>query len=237
VHRIGRTGRAGKEGTAITFVNTREVRRLQQLVRRFKGDIKQLEIPTVQDVLKIRARKALAHFENASNKPELYEKFPQLFDAISQADKNRLVDCVLNLLSHKYLRGHENEKEIPSVCPREKALAEGATRELMLHIGFDDGVGREQVLQHCLDTDAVDHKEIERVRVIKRRSFVILPSASADRLAKALKGKKLFGKPVRVTFAPQREERESFRGRSRRRFGGRSRSNGSRRRSSFSARR
>ena len=91
-------------------------------------------------------------------------------------------------------------------------------RELMLHVGFDDGIDRDHVLQYCLDADVVDESHIERVRVIKRRSFIILPSASADILARALKGRKLQGRSVRVTFAAQDDENE--RGRS---FGGRSR--------------
>ena len=45
VHRIGRTGRAGKEGIAITFIERQEMRRLIQLMHRFKTNITALEIP------------------------------------------------------------------------------------------------------------------------------------------------------------------------------------------------
>jgi len=234
VHRIGRTGRAGKQGTAITFVNNREVRRLQQLVRKFKGEIKPLEIPTVDDVLTIRAEKALNYFKDASEKTtSLKEKFSQLHDAIAASGKEQLVDTVLNLLSDKYLRGHEKERDIPSVCPTEKALQDGQKQELMFHIGFEDGIDRDCVLQYCLDADAIQASDIERVRVIKRRSFVILSSMSANKLVKALKGKKMQGKRVRVSLVSQDEESSSRRFSDRRgggrRFGGRGGDRGGRR--------
>lgn len=206
VHRIGRTGRAGKKGTAITFVNGHEVRRMEQLSRRFKTDINKLEIPSVDDVLRVRVEKALGYFKDSTEKNTmLQEKFSELHDAISATDKDQLVSTVLYMLSDKYLRGHEKERDIPSVCPREKSLQDGKTRELMLHVGFDDGIDRDNVLQYCLDADAVDQSEIERVRVIKRRSFVILSSKSADKLVKALKGKKLQGKTVRVSLVSQQD--------------------------------
>ena len=40
VHRIGRTGRAGKEGTAITFMTPSEYKKLLQIKRITKTDIK-----------------------------------------------------------------------------------------------------------------------------------------------------------------------------------------------------
>jgi len=224
VHRIGRTGRAGKKGSAITFVNGREVRMMQQLARRFKAEINQLQIPSVQTMFKIRLEKALTYFKESSEQEvsaKKQERLAQLHDAVSAQDKDQLVSTVVQMLTDKYLRGHEQEKDIPSVCPREKSLQDGNTRELMLHVGFDDGIDRDHVLQYCLDADAVDQKEIERVRVIKRRSFVILSSKGADKLVKALKGKKLQGKKVRVSLVSQEE---SSRGRGdfgggRRRFG------------------
>jgi len=206
VHRIGRTGRAGKKGTAITFVNGREVRLMQQLSRRFKAEINQLEVPSVDAMLKVRVEKALGYFKDSTEKKTmLREKFSGLHEAVSAHDKDQLVSTVLQMLTDKYLRGHEQEKDIPSVCPREKSLQDGNTRELMLHVGFDDGIDRDHVLQYCLDADAVDQKEIERVRVIKRRSFVILSSAGANKLVRALKGKKLQGKNVRVSLVSQEE--------------------------------
>ena len=45
VHRIGRTGRAGKEGTAITFITPQEYRRLLQIQKAVKKEIKKEKDP------------------------------------------------------------------------------------------------------------------------------------------------------------------------------------------------
>ena len=50
IHRIGRTGRAGKSGEAILFVTPREQRILRQIERVTKKPIKELEMPSIEDI-------------------------------------------------------------------------------------------------------------------------------------------------------------------------------------------
>lgn len=208
VHRIGRTGRAGNQGTAITFINNRELRLVQQLARRFNTEIHQLEIPTVENVIQVRVDKALSYFNDASSKSSgESDTLALLRTTVSDSTKEQLVDGVINMLKEKFLGSHDKEQDIPSVCPTEKALQDGDKRELMLHVGFDDGIDRETILKYCLDAAVVEPADIERVRVIKRRSFVILPSDSAAKLVKALKGKRMQGKRVRISLVSQDEPR------------------------------
>lgn len=54
VHRIGRTGRAGKEGTAITFITPQEYRRLLQIQRIVKTEIRKEQVPEVKDVIQAK---------------------------------------------------------------------------------------------------------------------------------------------------------------------------------------
>ena len=51
VHRIGRTGRAGKEGTAITFMTPSEYKKLLQIKRITKTDIRKEKLPEIKDVI------------------------------------------------------------------------------------------------------------------------------------------------------------------------------------------
>ena len=50
VHRIGRTGRAGREGKAILFVAPRERRMLHNIERMTKQKIKQIDLPSFEDI-------------------------------------------------------------------------------------------------------------------------------------------------------------------------------------------
>ncbi len=208
VHRIGRTGRAGKQGIAITFINNREVGRLQRLGQKYKSDIEELKIPTVDDVLRIRLKNALACFNALSNDTVSAERKKQmttLYAAVNAVDKENLVHGVVNLLADKYLKEYDHEEDIPAGSAASsdmRGLQEGK-KELMFHVGLDDGIEREHVLQYCLEADVVDEQHIERIRVIKRRSFVILSSDNATRLVEALRGKPLQGKRVQISLVDQ----------------------------------
>ncbi|WP_286233122.1 DEAD/DEAH box helicase [Thalassotalea sediminis] len=54
VHRIGRTGRAGRTGTAISFVRPREMYLLRQYERLTSGTISPFELPSIQEIGKLR---------------------------------------------------------------------------------------------------------------------------------------------------------------------------------------
>lgn len=59
VHRIGRTGRAGREGRSFTLVSSREMYRLREIERSCKTTIQERKVPSVSDIVSIRAEKAL----------------------------------------------------------------------------------------------------------------------------------------------------------------------------------
>jgi ATP-dependent RNA helicase DeaD len=73
--------------------------------------------------------------------------------------------------------------------------------ELILHVGSDDGFERDDILQYCLNAKVADRDQIGRVRVIKKRSFVVLPTKFAKKAVVILNGKTLQNKKIRVSVA------------------------------------
>lgn len=73
--------------------------------------------------------------------------------------------------------------------------------ELILHVGSDDGFERDDILQYCLNAKVADRDQIGRVRVIKKRSFVVLPTKFAKKAVSVLNGKTLQNKKIRVSVA------------------------------------
>jgi len=226
VHRIGRTGRAGNKGTAITFVNSREVRRVKSLAKRFSADIKQFEVPSLEDILKSRVAKALLHFNQYCEKDTQFNgALDPLRSSISDLPKDKLVNVAVNLLSDKFLKSYRNEQEIPahalledtgrSFSPNRRGAGGGRgrsfsrdgrdrrndnVREIILHIGSEHGINRSDIVKYFVSSRAVDRKQIEKVRVIKRRSFVMVPSGIARKVVRALNGKKIQNKKIRVSI-------------------------------------
>lgn len=59
VHRIGRTGRAGREGMAFTFAYGREMYKIREIERVCKTKMTESQIPTANQVNRIKAEKVL----------------------------------------------------------------------------------------------------------------------------------------------------------------------------------
>lgn len=86
VHRIGRTGRAGRSGRAITFVNGREIYKLQNIVRFTKGGIRREKVPSADEV---EVKRVNVFFES-------------LQDLLESGDYKRRDDMVDRLLGQGY---------------------------------------------------------------------------------------------------------------------------------------
>jgi ATP-dependent RNA helicase DeaD len=73
VHRIGRTGRAGKKGRAVTLINTRERRKINQLEEHCQTRIKEKIMPTAVDAMEVKAysnvSRAIDYCEDMDLKP------------------------------------------------------------------------------------------------------------------------------------------------------------------------
>jgi len=149
--------------------------------------------------------------------------------SISELPKEKLVDVAVSLLSDKFLKEYEHAQEIPTFSAsdftdsgrgfgsrgrrgsRGRSGGRGDkfadrrfdpnTAEVVLHVGSDDGIQKSDIIDHCLKHRAVSRKDIERVRVIKRRSFVIVSSKVAKKAVSALRGKKIHGRKTRVGLA------------------------------------
>ncbi|MDO5422791.1 MAG: DEAD/DEAH box helicase [Eubacteriales bacterium] len=71
VHRIGRTGRAGKEGLSFTLINGREIGKIREIERVCKTKIEQYQLPTVKDMGRRKAERALEEVNQILEKQDL----------------------------------------------------------------------------------------------------------------------------------------------------------------------
>jgi len=226
VHRVGRTGRAGKQGTAITFISKHEQRRIQQIERMFKVSIEAISVPNVQEIIMMRIAKAcemVGDIQVPIEKPGV----EQLQKALAEFSDEQVRSALIVMLYNQLLRDVVKSKEIPisSVDHHEAELC-----ELFLNVGSDDDLDQDDIIAYLEESGKTKRADLKKVKVMRRQSFVVLPTAQAQEVIDALRNIAVDGKRVRMNITAE-EPRLDYGHRGGERRGGDRRGGGDHRRS------
>ncbi len=213
VHRIGRTGRAGKEGIAISFIGSKnEIRHIHMLERKFKVTIVPLDVPSSQDIQKVYTKKACDYLETLAAKQSESSIAPELQAAISGYDQKQLARMVTAIVADKFFAStkkddfHFTNTSGQFAGKEQGNIADDGLQELMIHLGTDDGISKEDVAAFLETEGGVSADVLEKLKVIKRRTFIKLPADMAEAALNKLRGKLLRGKKTRIMIAPPSDD-------------------------------
>ena len=188
VHRIGRTGRAGKEGTAITFITPQEYRRLLQIQKAVKKEIRKESLPEIKDIIqakkfKIRDDVAQILIDND------YEKFKKMAKDLLKMEETENVVAALLKLTFSDVLDESNYSEISPV----KMDDTGKTR-LFIAMGRNDGMTAKKLVDFVIKKSKVKSAYIKNAEVYESFSFISVPFKEAEIIVEAFsenrKGKK-----------------------------------------------
>ena len=238
VHRIGRTGRAGKEGIAISFIGSKnELRYIKMLERKFKVTLNPIDVPSSQDIQKVHIQKALdflatlAEQDNSHIAPELKAK-------VAAYSKEELVKIIIASLADKFFpTGKKDDFHFSNVSKdsfehhgsRSGGESEGSDlQEIIINLGTDDGISEEDIEDFIQKEAGITRADLEKLKVIKRRTFIKIPGEIAETVMDKLKGKSICGHKARIILAPLSEDDWAAGGRPDRRGGRRGDRGGSR---------
>lgn len=193
VHRIGRTGRAGKEGTAITFITPSEYRKLLQIQKIVKTEIRKEKVPGVKDVILARKNRI---FDNV-NKIIVdgdNEGFSEMAKELLSNDGNPveilaaiLKDCYEDILEEG------NYSEIESVSSNvDKA---GKTR-LFIALGKKDAMTPKKIVDLVVKKTQINPAKIKGVEVYENFSFMSVPFVEAETIVETFKKERKGRKPL-----------------------------------------
>ncbi len=206
VHRIGRTGRAGKKGVAITFVERGQLERIKRLARRFKVDINPINIPTMDDIMSMRMDQFVGTIDKLCT-TKIGQSVParKLYDLLMARPQQELAQGMYNMLCQTILKGYEESNSVEFAASTAYDQQGGGDQEniqeIAISLGQEDGINKGDVLNYLLDSRVIKAKEINKIRVIQRRTFVIVPAQLAAPLLEALRGRSIAGKKARVMYA------------------------------------
>lgn len=180
VHRIGRTGRAGNKGVAITFVTPQESRKLAQIKRETKSDIKKEQIPNVEDILRAKEEMLVASVEEIMIESD-YKPYLELAQKLLKGKNTEAV--VASLLRHVY----DDEFIATSYSKIKNVSVEMKdTTRLFIALGEKDGLNVNKLLKLIHEKTKIPGRKIKDVKVMPNFSFVSVPFEEAELILKTL---------------------------------------------------
>ncbi len=201
VHRIGRTGRAGRTGKAILFVAPRERRMLRAIEQATKQPIKEMRLPTLQDI----ADRRIEQFRTQVNEALSNENLDFYVELMEQWVKDDMGEPVKLAAALSFLMHRDrplavpDEPEFPSHGRREYGertypdrmdrtdRREGRERGrdfnkvlYSIDVGREHGVQPRDIVGALANEGGISARQIGQIRLYDSYSTVELPSDLPD---------------------------------------------------------
>lgn len=194
VHRIGRTGRNKNVGKAITFVVGKEKNKLHEIEKYAKTKIKYEPIPTISQINRVKDEELVKTIRNIINKKEFYNS--QVFDELIADDNLDLKDLAKAMFS---VINSKSNKEI--INKDEYEVDENGYVKLFINLGRKDKIMVKDIIGSMSANTAVSGKEIGKVNILDKFSFVEVPEEYVEDVLSGMKGKQIKGKDVNIEVA------------------------------------
>lgn len=196
VHRIGRTGRANKQGTAYTFITSREYKNLKQIEKITKGKIEKRDIPTMQEILKAKYENIAVDVENTLQ-TEDYKKFRDLAENLNEKfDSVDVMSALLNIIYNKEVSYDYTDDIIG---------ANGNYVRLFLTVGRMDKINPKTLLQFLSSNVKINKEDIGDIDLLEKFSFIDASEKVAKEIIKNCSGKKINGRKIRIEISKSRK--------------------------------
>lgn len=209
VHRIGRTGRAGREGMAFSLVVGREIYKLKDIQRYCKTKIHERQIPSVNDVTKIKIDNILSRMSKMIEEEDLGSLVQAIEEKINEEEYSSLELAAAFL---KDILGEESEEIEEIYAPEQwdegrsrgrksgRGAEAGMTR-LFINIGRKQGIRPGDIVGAIAGESGIPGKMIGSIDMYDRYTFVDVPRGQVGAIIKAMKKSKIKGKSVNVERA------------------------------------
>ena len=194
VHRIGRTGRNKNVGKAITYVVGKEKNKLQEIEHYAKTKISYGKIPTVSEINKAKDTEFVKSVTDIMSKKEFIKS--DIFDELisnQNIDLKDLAKAMFTIINGKQDQNNTSEN---SYEPDENGYV-----RLFFSLGKKDKIMVKDIIGSMSANTAISGKEIGKVNILDKFSFVDVPVNYVDEVLTGMKDKPIKGKNVNIEIA------------------------------------
>lgn len=194
VHRIGRTGRNKNEGKAITFVVGKEKNKLHEIEKYAKTKISYETVPTISQINRAKDENLVRTLKDIISKKDFCHS--DVFDELisdNNLNLKELAKAMFSLINNK----SENKVSIEN----EYEADENGYVKLFVNVGRKDKIMVKDIIGSMSSNTAVSGKEIGKVNILDKFSFVEVPKEYVEDVLTGMKGKPIKGKDVNIEVA------------------------------------
>lgn len=190
VHRIGRTGRASKDGLSISLITPKEKWRLYSIIRYAKTKIEQIQVPSLDKVIKLRTKRLLSraleiaslnnNFEDVDYESNKYMSIiEKQIEKFEDAPKDLLIKGLLSIIINADGKNNEIEEAKEEVNSRLAKNSQGGVR-MFITLGKRDNIRIYTITDMLVKNTGLSNAEINNVSLCDNFSFFEVPSEHVD---------------------------------------------------------
>lgn len=190
VHRIGRTGRASKDGLSISLITPKEKWRLYSIIRYAKTKIEQIQVPSLDKVIKLRTKRLLSraleiaslnnNFEDVDYESNKYMSIiEKQIEKFEDAPKDLLIKGLLSIIINADGKNNEIEEAKEEVNSRLAKNSQGGVR-MFITLGKRDNIRVYTITDMLVKNTGLSNAEINNVSLCDNFSFFEVPSEHVE---------------------------------------------------------
>ncbi len=220
IHRVGRTGRAGKEGTAITFVTPSEYRKLLQIQRIAKTEIRKEKLPQVKDLICAKKMQLKSDLLEILDRGTFQANLDIADELLAEFNSEEVIAAIITK-AYRNIFNPQKYVEIRKVdkgASRRTHLKEqkisvdtSGTTRLFIAVGNKDKFTKKKLIGFIKNEAKINSDLIRDVKVFDNFSFANVPFQEAEKIIKVFRNKGKENKPLVVKAKPKEEMKKTAR--------------------------
>jgi ATP-dependent RNA helicase DeaD len=221
VHRIGRVGRAGRTGTAITLVEPRQRRLLENIERLTKQRLELARIPSVDDLRATQVERTAEALEAVLVAGDIDDQ-AEVLEALDEFDDRSIALAAIKLL--REAEGAVDETEIPTASmkgpkgakgkggrdkdkgaakgsgrsDRSRRTPDGPTGSVYVNLGSKAGVRPADLVGAIANEVGIPGRDVGPIRIADTYAVVGVPEGALEDVIRALNKGSVRGKQVKA---------------------------------------